>query len=58
MFSGCESLLEIPDISKWNTANVEEMNDLFNSGENIEKLSDISKWNTTKVKEFRGLFKN
>ena len=29
MFSGCSSLLCLPDISKWNTNNVTEMSSMF-----------------------------
>ena len=29
MFSGCESLSSLPDISKWNTSNVKRMEDMF-----------------------------
>ena len=29
MFYGCSSLISLPDLSKWNTQNVEEKNDMF-----------------------------
>ena len=29
MFNGCSSLLNLPDISKWNTNNVTDMKNMF-----------------------------
>ena len=29
LFNGCESLEELPDISKWNTYNIINMSNLF-----------------------------
>lgn len=29
MFYGCEDLISLPDINKWNLINVIEMNDMF-----------------------------
>ena len=29
MFYGCNSLISLPDISKWNTSNVKSMSDMF-----------------------------
>ena len=29
LFSGCNSIISLPDISKWNTNNVIDMNSLF-----------------------------
>ena len=49
MFSGCRSLLSLPDISKLNTINVTDMSYMFNDCSSISSLPDISKWNTNKV---------
>ena len=49
MFSGCRSLLSLPDISKLNTINVTDMSHMFNDCSSISSLPDISKWNTNKV---------
>ena len=56
MFSGCESLLEIPDISNWTTDNIDDMTFIFKDCKKIEKLPDIPKWNTINVIRMRGLF--
>ena len=44
MFYECRSLSSLPDISKWNTDNVTNMNFLFYNCNSLFSLSDISKW--------------
>ena len=45
----CSSLSSLPVISKWNTNNVTNMNDLFFGCSSLKSLPDISKWNTNNV---------
>ena len=54
----CKSLIELPDISKWRTENIEDLCCLFYECESLKLLPDISKWNTNKVKNISGLFYN
>ena len=49
MFSYCSSLSSLPDISKWNTINVNNMSYMFSECSSLSSLPDISKWNTTNV---------
>ena len=42
MFYGCSSLISLPDISKWNTNNVEFMSDMFIECFSLIYLPDIS----------------
>ena len=49
LFKNCSSLISLPNISKWNTSNVEEMNDLFKNCSSLISLPDISKWDITNV---------
>ena len=49
MFSECNSLISLPDISKWNTSNVKDMMCLFDKCNSLISLPDISKWNTSNV---------
>ena len=56
MFSGCESLAEIPEMSEWNTNNVTDMSYMFNDCKLIIELPDISKWNTNNVTNMNGMF--
>ena len=45
MFRGCKSLMSLPDISKWNTSNVKNMNFMFYECNSLISLPDISNWN-------------
>ena len=56
MFCGCESLISLPDISKWNTNNVTDMNKMFYECESLISLPDISNWNTNNVIDMKSLF--
>ena len=49
MFSNCELLSSLPDISKWNTQNVTNMSSMFSNCKILSSLPDISKWNTQNV---------
>ena len=56
MFSFCNSLISLPDISKWNTSNVYNMNGMFSFCNSLISLPDISKWDTSNVKNMVGMF--
>ena len=49
MFSGCESLISLPDISKWNINKGIDMFGIFDGCSSLISLPDISKWNTNIV---------
>ena len=38
MFNYCESLISLPDISKWNTKNVTNMSWIFHGCKSLEKI--------------------
>ena len=40
---------KLPDISKWNTNKIVNMNGIFFECSYLESLPDISKWNTNNV---------
>ena len=40
MFDGCSSLSNLPDISKWNTNNVTDMNSMFYGCSTSLKIPD------------------
>ena len=56
LFSYCSSLSSLPDISKWNTNNVNDISDLFSGCSSLSSLPDISKWNTNNLKNNNHLF--
>ena len=51
MFLECNSLISLPDISKWNTSNVNDMSEIFRECNSLISLPDISKWNTPNVND-------
>ena len=44
MFDGCCSLKSVPDISKWNPANLIDKSDIFIGCSSLKSIPDISKW--------------
>ena len=56
MFCRCNSLISLPDISKWNTNNITDMNHMFDKCISLSSLPDISKWNTNNVTNMRDMF--
>ena len=56
MFSGCQLLFALPDISEWNFINVNNIEYMFSRCKYLESLSDISKWNMTNVTSMQNLF--
>ena len=56
MFSGCKSLISIPDLSKWNTNNVKYMYRMFYECSSLISLPDLSKWNTNNVTRMEHMF--
>ena len=49
MFSGCISLVSLPDLSKWDISKVKDMRKMFEQCASLISLPDISKWNTSNV---------
>ncbi len=47
MFSKCNSLISLPDISKWNINKVRYMSYIFSECYSLGSLPDISKWNNS-----------
>ena len=58
VFYNCESLKELPDISKWNTENVENVNSMFENCISLTSLPNISKWIITNILYMNYTFKN
>ena len=49
MFYGCKSLITLPDISKWNIFNVNDISYMFYGCNSLISLPDISKWKISKA---------
>ena len=58
IFANCTSLKSLPDLSKWNTENVTNMNAVFAYCTSLRELPDISKWNTSNVFNLTSIFWN
>ena len=56
MFSKCDSLISLPDISKIDTSNVTNMCNMFSECESLISLPDISFWDTSNVCNMRAMF--
>jgi len=56
MFYGCNSLISIPDISKWNTYNVKNMSYMFYGCKSLLSIPDLSKWDISNVKYMDNIF--
>ena len=56
MFSYCESLNSLPDISAWDTKNVTNLSHMFFYCKSLSSLPDISKWNTKNVSDMSYMF--
>ena len=52
MFSKCTNLISLPDIYKWNTSNITNMESMFDECSSLESLN-ISNWNTSNVENFK-----
>ena len=55
MFENCRSLTKLPDISKWETNNVEDMSSMFSNCSNLKILPNITIWDTRKVKRLNNI---
>ena len=58
MFSCCFSLNNLPDISKWDTKNVNNISHMFSDCISLKNLPDISKWDTKNVTNMSYMFSN
>ena len=49
LFDGCSSIETLPDISKWNTNNIRDLNAMFRGCSSLKSLPDISKLTNKKL---------
>ena len=55
-FSNCISIKQLPEISKWNTSNIDDLTGLFEYCISLIKIPDISKWKISNVKNMNYMF--
>ena len=58
MFSKCHRLINLPDISKWDTQNVYDMSHMFEECNCLENINEIFIWNTKNVINMQNMFYN
>ena len=56
MFLGCESILSLPDLSKWDINNTINISWIFSGCSSLTYLPNISKWNNYKTNKTESLF--
>ena len=56
IFSECEFLISLPNISEWDTFNIINMNSIFSGCKSLTFISDISKWNISNVNNISYMF--
>jgi surface protein len=56
MFLGCESILSLPDLSKWDINNTINISWIFSGCSSLTYLPNISKWNNYKANKTESLF--
>ena len=58
MFNWCCTLKSLPDISKWNTKNIKNMNWMFSECKGLKSLPDLYKWDLKNLKSNDGMLYN
>ena len=56
MFYECSSLLSLPDLSKWNTSEVQDMSYLFFGCNSLKSFPAVLNWNTSNVQNTSYIF--
>ena len=56
MFCNCRSLIALPDISKWNTKKVTNLQGIFEGCSSLFSLPNISRWELSKKVDMRNMF--
>ena len=51
MFSNCNSLISLPDLSKWNTKNLLGMKGLLSDCISLSFCPDLTKWNNFNIND-------
>ena len=57
LFSGCEKLQNLPDLSLMNVLNIADISSIFHKCSALTSLPDISKWKTSNAKSMKAMFK-
>ena len=58
MFCSCQSLSSLPDISKWNTQKVTNIDSIFSGCSSLTSLPNISNWNIQNINSLKEILKD
>ena len=50
------TLKSIPDISKWQANNVNDMSNMFSNCLSLKSIPDLKKWNKNNVTEMKNIY--
>jgi surface protein len=56
MFSNCESLTSLPNISVWDTSQLKSLIDMFSGCKSLTSFPKLTAWNMSKVINMEGIF--
>ena len=56
MFSGCESLVDVSALGKWDVSNVSEMQEMFRNCTSLVDISGLSEWDISNVENMEKMF--
>ena len=56
MFYGCNSLISLPDITKWKMNNLSSNSNMFDNCYSLIALPDESNWKTSKSNDNNNMF--
>ena len=57
LFYGCSSLISLPDISNWNTKNINHLKSIFENCSLLTYIPNISKWKLNNKVKVNNIFK-
>ena len=58
LFYGCEELVSIEGMDKWDTSNVTDMSSMFRRCSKLETLDGLGSWDTSNVTDMKYMFKD
>ena len=56
MFSGCESLISLPNISVWDTRKLKALNEMFFGCKSLTSFPELTAWNTSSVNDMTQIY--
>ena len=58
IFMDCKQLISLPDLSKWDTSQVTNIENLFNGCSSLTSINCIYGWNTKNIVKMNGFIRD